>query len=163
MRGQADLMNWAGHNLGVTSTEAGSDWVIPFSDIVNQSGGLGRTIPLPLYQLVYHDAVLVSYGEGRRGGHSQLLLGCLCAGVPELPVNIKEVSTNSLALMKQMAALNKRVGLLEMTNHEFLGANRRKERSTFADGTTVTVDWDADTVQIQPELSAAELSMTGMK
>ena len=106
---------------------------------------------------------MVSYGEGRRGGHNNLLLGILCGGVPELPVNMKEVSEESLALIKQMAALNKRVGLLEMTNHEFLDANRRKERSTFADGTMVTVDWDANTVKIEPELSAAEMNMTGLK
>ena len=152
MRGQTDLMNWAGHHLGVTATEAGADWVIPFSDIVNQSGGLGRTIPIPLYQLVYHDALLVSYGEARRGGHNQLLLGCLCGGVPELPVNLNAVSKDSLDLIKKMAALNKRVGLLEMTNHEFLDAARKKERSTFADGTTVTVDWDAQAVKIEPDL-----------
>ncbi len=152
MRGQADLMNWAGHNLGFTATEAGSDWVIPFTDCVNQSGGLGRTIPIPLYQLVYHDAVLISYGEGRRGGHDNLLLGILCGGVPELPVNLQEVSANSLALIKQMAALNKRVALLEMTNHEFLDANRTRERTTFADGTTVTVDWNSGTVEIKPDL-----------
>jgi len=152
MRGQADLLYWAGHNLGVTATEAGSDWVIPFSDIVNQSGGLGRTISVPLYQLVYHDAVLVSYGEGRRGGHDQLLLGCLCAGVPELPVTVTNVNPNSLALMKEMAALNKRVGLLEMTNHEFLDPDRHRERTAFADGTTVTVDWNAKTLDVQPPL-----------
>jgi hypothetical protein len=152
MRGQADLMNWAGHNLGFTATEAGSDWVIPFTDCVNQSGGLGRAISIPLYQLVYHDAVLISYGEGRRGGHNNLLLGILCGGVPELPVNLKEVSDNSLALMKQMAALNKRVGLLEMTNHEFLDASRNQERTTFADGTTVTVNWNAQSVEIKPDL-----------
>jgi hypothetical protein len=146
-------MNWAGHNLGFTATEAGSDWVIPFTDCVNQSGGLGRTIPIPLYQLVYHDAVLISYGEGRRGGHNNLLLGILCGGVPELPVNPKEVSANSLALIKQMAALNKRVGLLEMTNHEFLDASRNQERTTFADGTTVTVNWNAQSVEIKPDLS----------
>jgi len=152
MRGQADLMNWAGHHLGVTATEAGSDWVVPFSDIINQSGGLGRTVSVPLYQLVYHDAVLISYGEGRRGGHNNLLLGLLCAGVPEMPANLKSVSDDSLALMRQMAALNKRVGLLEMTGHEFLDASRRQERSTFADGTTVTVDWQAGTAKIEPAL-----------
>ncbi|HSY18674.1 MAG TPA: DUF5696 domain-containing protein [Candidatus Acidoferrales bacterium] len=153
MRGQADLMNWAGHNLGITSTEAGSDWVVPFSDIINQSGGLGRTISVPLYQLVYHDAVLISYGDGRRGGKNNLLLGLLCGGIPELPVNLKNVDENSLALLKQMAALNRRVGLLEMTGHEFLDATRRQERSTFADGTTVTVDWDKNTAQIAPPLN----------
>jgi hypothetical protein len=153
MRGQADLMNWAGHNLGVTATEAGSDWVVPFSDIINQSGGLGRTISVPLYQLVYHDAVLVSYGEGRRGGKDNLLLGILCGGVPELPVNMAELDKDSLAQMKAMAALNKRVGLLEMTKHEFLDADRHRERSTFTDGTTVTVDWTARTFEIKPDLN----------
>jgi len=38
-----------------------------------------------------------------------------------------------------------------MTNHEFLDANYRKERTTFADGTTVTVDWDTQTAAISPE------------
>ena len=163
MLGQANLMNWAANNLGFTATEAGSDWVIPFTDSVNQSGGLGRTISIPLYQLVYHDAVLVSYGEGFRGGHNQLLLGCLCAGVPELPVDLSNVSKDSLELMREMAALNKRVGLLEMTDHEFLDASRSKERTTFADGTTVTVDWNAQTVEIEPKLTDAELSATGIK
>ena len=153
MRGQADLMNWAGHNLGFTATEAGSDWVIPFTDSVNQSGGLGRTIPIPLYQLVYHDAVLISYGEGRRGGHNNLLLGLLCGGVPELPVNPKQVNADSSALMKKMAALNKRVALLEMTSHEFLDPGRTRERTTFSDGTTVTVDWSKQSVDIEPDLN----------
>ena len=72
--------------------------------------------------------------------------------MPELPVNLNAVSKDSLDLIKKMAALNKRVGLLEMTNHEFLDAARKKERSTFADGTTVTVDWDAQAVKIEPDL-----------
>jgi hypothetical protein len=40
-----------------------------------------------------------------------------------------------------------------MTGHEFLDTNRSKERTTFADGTTVTVDWNARTAQIQPDLN----------
>jgi hypothetical protein len=37
-----------------------------------------------------------------------------------------------------------------MTSHEFLDPRFRKERTTFADGTTVTVDWDANTVTVTP-------------
>ena len=48
------------------------------------------------------------------------------------------------------SALHRRVALQEMTRHEFLGSNYKKERTTFADGTTV--DWDAKTVKIEPEL-----------
>jgi hypothetical protein len=51
-----------------------------------------------------------------------------------------------------MAALHERLALTEMTKHEFLDKNYRKERTTFADGTTVTVDWDANTFEISPEL-----------
>jgi hypothetical protein len=43
------------------------------------------------------------------------------------------------------------VALLELTKHEFLNTGYRKERTTFADGTTVTVDWDAKTVAIKPD------------
>jgi hypothetical protein len=155
-------MNWAAHNLGFTSTEAGSDWVVPFTDCINQSGGLGRTISVPLYQLVYHDAVIITYGEGMRGGHNNLLLGCLCAGVPDLPIDLSRVSADSLNLMREMAALNKRVGLLEMVDHKFLDSDRHREQTTFADGTTVTVDWPAQTVDVEPPMTEAELNSTGI-
>jgi hypothetical protein len=150
MRGQIELLNWSRNNLGVTATEAGSDWVLPYVDIVNQSGSVGKTVPLPLYNLVYHDAVIISYGGGRSGGEKNLLLGLLCAGVPEWPVS--GASAETIAQLKRMAALHKRVGLLEMTNHEFLDAARNRERTTFADGTTVTLNWDAKTATIEPEL-----------
>ncbi len=39
---------------------------------------------------------------------------------------------------------------LEMTRHEFLDANHRRGRTTFADGTTVTVGWDAGTYVMTP-------------
>ena len=39
-----------------------------------------------------------------------------------------------------------------MVNHEFLDEGRAKERTTFADGTTVTVDWDAKSVEIKPDV-----------
>ncbi|HAO78148.1 MAG TPA: hypothetical protein DCQ92_04050 [Verrucomicrobia subdivision 3 bacterium] len=111
---------------------------------------LGKCIPVPLYNLVYHDAILISYGEARNGGQKNLLLGMLCGGVPELPVT--NAGEKSLALIKQMAALHKRIALVEMTNHEFLDAARKKERSTFADGTTVTVDGDENSVVVNPPL-----------
>jgi hypothetical protein len=55
-------------------------------------------------------------------------------------------------LIRQMAALHERLALLEMTRHEFLDKYYRKERTTFADGTTVTVDWDTAKFAINPEL-----------
>lgn len=48
--------------------------------------------------------------------------------------------------------MHARVGLLEMTNHEFLDQSFREQRTTFADGTTVTTELDAGTATIAAEL-----------
>jgi hypothetical protein len=149
MKARAACFNWSRQNLGIVATEAGADWVIPYVDVVNQSGGTGKVIQVPLYNLVYHDAVIISYGA--RDGRS-LLQGLLSGGVPELPVAQNAVDEKTLGLMRQMIALHKRVALLEMTGHEFLDKSYRKERTSFSDGTTVTVDWDANTVEINPKL-----------
>jgi hypothetical protein len=147
MAGRAATMTWARHNLGVVATEAGADWTIPYVDVINQSGGGSKAILVPLYQLVYHDAVVVSFNARDQ---KSLLQGLLCGGVPELPITPTDEKT--LSLMRAMMALHKRIGLLEMTNHEFLDANYRRERTTFADGTTVTVDWDTNIFKIDPAL-----------
>src|SRR6266542_3789321 len=153
MRSEAAMLNWSRQNLGIVATEAGSDWVIPYVDTINQSGGGSKAVLLPLYSLVYHDAVLVSYNSRDQ---KSLLLGLLNGGVPELPVLPGAVDEKALALIHAMASLNRRVALLEMTNHEFLDRNYRKERTTFADGTRVTVDWEASTFKIEPELKSDE-------
>ena len=147
MAGRAACMTWSRHNLGIVVTEAGADWVIPYVDVINQSGGGSKAILVPLYNLVYHDAVIVSYGARDQ---QSLLRGLLNGGVPELPIASTDEKT--VLLMRQMMALHKRVGLLEMTRHEFLDKNYRKERATFADGTTVTVDWDTNMFTVNPAL-----------
>ena len=63
-------------------TEAGSDWVIPYVDTINQSGGGSKAIAVPLYQLVYHDALIMAYGFRDQ---PSLLRGLLGGGVPEMP------------------------------------------------------------------------------
>ena len=133
--------------MGVVATEAGADWVVPYVDTINSSGGGSKAILVPLYNLVYHDAVIVSFGA--RDVNS-LLRGILYGGVPELPITMGDEKT--MSLIRVMAKLHQRVGMLEMTRHEFLDANFRKERTTFSDGTTVTIDWDAQRFVISPEL-----------
>ena len=150
MRGQIAMLNWSRQNLGVVATEAGADWVVPYVDIINQSGGGSKAILVPLYNLVYHDAVINSFSAR---DEKSLLQGLLFSGVPELPILQTGIDEKTMMLMRQMAALHKRVALLAMTNHQFLDTNYRKERTTFADGTTVTVDWDARSYSISPQLS----------
>jgi hypothetical protein len=131
---------WARKNVGVVGTEAGADWVIPHVDytcIVRE----GRAISVPLYNLVYHDAIMTPSGGVR------MPLRCLLNG--SFPTLYQDPDWD---LVRTIAALHARVALLEMTNHEFLDDSYRKERTTFSDGTTVTIDRDAGAYEIDPPL-----------
>ena len=154
MHERAAVFAWVKNNLGIVGTEDGSDWVIPYVDYVTSRFNRGPNtgtdpdhqdaIKVPLYDLVYHDAVVTTndtrdprsflYGSAPQMGW----------GRPGAPVD--------LAKTRRMAALHARVGLLEMINHEFLDKERTRERTTFSDHTTVTVDWSNGAVEISPEV-----------
>jgi hypothetical protein len=153
MNYRALVFRWVKNNLGIVGTEDGSDWVIPYVDYVtsrkNRVAANGvdpeheDAIQVPLYELVYHDAVVTGYSPDDPRG-------LLHASVPEwYGGRNRQVNLDNV---RRMAALHERVGLLEMTNHEFLDKGRRRERTTFADGTTVTVDWNTQRVEVRPDL-----------
>jgi len=138
------VMNWCRANLGIVGTEAGCDWTVPYADYATPPSG-EKAIVVPLFNLVYHAAIFSPADADNLRG---LLNGCF----PQLGGRQSSISAPNASL-KRMIALHKRVALLEMTKHEFLDEKFRKERTTFSDGTTVTVDWDAQSVDIQPPLN----------
>ncbi|HVR70863.1 MAG TPA: DUF5696 domain-containing protein [Vicinamibacteria bacterium] len=142
LRDRAACYRWTRHNLGIVGTEAAVDWTIPYVDISSPLGPARAGIPVPLFNLVYHDAVITPYRTGD-------LHAFVNGGLPQIG-NLEEDMAKNLPWIRSLAALHERVALLEMTNHEFLDAGRRKERTTFADGTAVTVDWDAATFTVSP-------------
>ncbi|HTQ40418.1 MAG TPA: DUF5696 domain-containing protein [Pirellulales bacterium] len=167
MRARALCFNWSRNHLGFVGTEAGCDWTIPYVDCVSSmSVPTGRYISVPLFNLVYHDAVMTPYAvvQATRSNqrpaasgepHKLELRGFLNGGMPQLGP-IESLTPDELAAARRLSALHQRVALLEMVNHEFLDDKFRKERTTFADGTTVTVDWDANTVKIMPDLDESK-------
>ncbi|MFL6446624.1 MAG: DUF5696 domain-containing protein [Bryobacteraceae bacterium] len=154
MRSRIDVFHWVAKHLGIVGTEDGSDWVVPYVDCVtsrmNRSPSNGNdtehedAIPIPLYELVYHDAIVTTYA-------SDNLRGLLHASAPEWH-QARSDHPVDMAGIRRMAALHQRVGLWEMISHEFLDKHYRRERTRFADGTTVTVDWDKNVATITPEL-----------
>jgi hypothetical protein len=143
LRERARCYTWSRTHLGFVGTEAGCDWTIPYVDVLsplNQTKG----IPIPLFNLVYHDAVMMPY-------RLDDLRGFLNGGLPQIPARIP--TADELVQIRRMCALHRRLALVEMTGHEFIGAGFRQERTTFADGTTVTVNWDEKSVRIHPELN----------
>jgi hypothetical protein len=142
---RALCFNWARNNLGIVGAEAGADWTVPYVDYAS-GGNAGACIPVPLFNLVYHDAVMTP-----AGGLEDPLRCLLNGGYPELGQTGGEPLDIDMA--QTILALHKRIALLEMTNHEFLDEHSRVERSTFADGTTITIDKDALSFEIDPPLA----------
>lgn len=142
IRDRAACYRWTRRNLGIVGTEAAVDWTVPYADISSPLGPPRAGIPVPLFNLVYHDAIITPYRPTD-------LHGFLNGGLPQLG-NLEEDMAKNLSAIRALAALHERVALLEMTSHEFLDARRRKERTTFADGTTVTVDWAAGSFSVNP-------------
>jgi hypothetical protein len=152
MNGRAAVLRWAARHLGIVGTEAGSDWVIPYVDYTtsrfNRGANTGTdsdhqdAIPVPLYELVYHDAIVTASSPNN-------LRAFLHGNAPQMGYGRTDANLDQV---RQLAALHQRVGLIEMTNHEFLDAAHQTERTTFADGTTVTVDWQTNTIDIKPSI-----------
>ena len=116
-------------------------------------------IPVPLFDLVYHDAMLLPWSLGKGAwGIPETDLGFLHglgnAGMPYLSL---DPSDEELTQVRTMCALNARVGLLELVKHEFLDASYRRQRFTYADGTTVTIDLDSGKFEVMPQLTVPAL------
>jgi hypothetical protein len=148
---------------GVVSSEEPVDWAIPWLDLVHfslfgvthtDSGYEAVGIPVPLFPLVYHDAVFVPWflNRGSYGVPAEdltFLHGMLNGGMPYLR---PDPDDDELEKVRTLCALHKRVALERMTGHEFLDTSRRVQRSTFSDGTVVRVDFGNDTWQVIPPL-----------
>lgn len=155
-----DLLRARGY---VTSSEEPADYVVPSIDLVHHGPyptlpkgyGPGKAlgIPVPLFNLVYHDALLIPWpmaddgGWGIPDGDAAWLHCLLNAGLPYVSPGAKD---EKVERARKAAALALRLGLQEMVNHEFLDAERRLQRTTFADGTQVTADFARKTVEITP-------------
>lgn len=155
-----DLLRARGY---VVSSEEPADYLVRSLDLVHHGpyatyphigGGDASGIPVPLFNLVYHDSILLPWEMGDHGGWGvpkadAAWLHCLLnAGLPYVGPG---ASPEQIALVNQAAALAQRLALQEMVNHELLDGSPRKQRATYAGGTTVTVDFDARTYVIEPE------------
>ena len=107
---------------------------------------------MPLFNLVYHDALITPWASSHQPSPGSwipknripYLCGLLNAGIPYVSL---DATAEEVADLQPWRELNKRVALLEMTNHRFLSDDRLEEETTFADGTTVRVNhrdgtWD---------------------
>jgi len=108
-------------------------------------------IPVPLYNLVYHDCLIIPWrsDKGVRGGigipatDSAYDHAILNGGPVTLAIDADEKRMEEACFACENA---ERLAFMQMVNHEFLSEDRRIQRTTFTDGTeTVTVEVNFDT------------------
>lgn len=145
---------------GIVSSEEPSGWSIPHLDLVHHgpypldpNPGKGRAmgIPIPLFNLVYHDALLTPWSLGRGAwgipeNDLGRLHGIANAGLPYLGITPSE---DELRQVREMMAVQKRLAFTPLLNHDFLDAAWRTQRFVYADGTEITIDLENDTYNIQ--------------
>lgn len=135
-----------------------------------QENGEAVGIPVPLGNLVFHDCVIVPWNWfnnwGIPKGDNGDLYCALCAGMPyispygsglkkigkdnrtaDLELMDDESLKKEIARVAPLCELQAKLYNKEMIKHEFLGGARR-QRATYSDGTTVTIDLDKNTYEI---------------
>lgn len=152
------------------SSEEVSDWSIPslvfchyapYDFMMRKPGTPKQGIPVPLYNLVYHDCLIEPWMMDKVSeDEDYMLYALLNGGAPYLirdgayPNTDGSFETEETELeedirrCKVVSDLHQKIAKCEMVRHELVDGNANVQRTTFADGTTVTVDFEKQTYVI---------------
>ena len=166
-----NCLDWLLSKGILSSSEEVSDWSMqslifchyaPYHFMLQAPGTPKDGIPVPLFNLVYHDCVIEPWMMDKLSDTEDLMLYALLnGGAPYLIrdgayANTDGSFSEGAALeMKEnirrcevVASLHEKVAKCEMVKHELLDDTGMKQRTTFSDGTTVTVDFAANHYEI---------------
>ena len=162
------------------SSEEVSDWSMqslvfchyaPYRFMLQAPGTPESGIPVPLFNLVYHDCVVEPWmmdileyetPDGEKCRKDLMLYALLNAGAPYLVRDGAYENTDgsfagcgslgpeeTAERCRIVSRLHERLADCPMVRHELLDGEGRKQRTLFADGTAVTVDLEQNTYQIK--------------
>lgn len=155
----------------LSSSEEVNDWAVPSQifchyapyDFMMEVPGTPRQgIPVPLYNLVYHDCVIQPWMmEKVSADEDYMLYALLNGGAPYLVRDaaypnidgafdgyVKMSLEEQVARAGKVSELHEKVGKREMLRHEFVDGNYNIQRTTFAGGISVLVDFEKQNYKI---------------
>lgn len=155
----------------LSSSEEVSDWAIPslvfchyapYSFMMKRPGLPKDGIPVPLFNLVYHDCVIEPWMMDKASENDDYMLYALLnGGAPYLLRDAAYLNTDGsfegdelLALeemigrSKTVSALHERIAKCEMVRHRMNPENWWIQETEFSDGTKVKVDFKNQTYEI---------------
>lgn len=155
----------------LSSSEEVSDWAVPslvfchyapYDFMMRKPGSPKEGIPVPLYNLVYHDCVIQPWMMEKAGDDDYMLYALLNGGAPYLIRDGAYPNTDGsfdggvdftleekIARCKVVSGLHEKVAKLEMVSHTMVDGDYMVQKTTFADGTEVLVDFRQQTYQIR--------------
>lgn len=155
----------------LSSSEEVNDWAVPSQifchyapyDFMMEVPGTPRQgIPVPLYNLVYHDCVIQPWMmEKVSADEDYMLYALLNGGAPYLVRDaaypnidgafdgyVKMSLEEQVARAGKVSEFHEKVGKREMLRHEFVDGNYNIQRTTFAGGISVLVDFEKQNYKI---------------
>ena len=140
------------------SSEEAVDWAVPslvtahygpYAFMLEKDGAkLG--VPVPLFNLVYHDCIVLPWFlDSDKPEGDYMLYALLNGGAAYLDCELDgEELERAVCRYRTVAELQEKVAYCEMVRHEFLDDGYKKQKTVFADGTEVVVDLEAGTYEI---------------
>ena len=109
---------------------------------------------IPLFNLVYHDCVVIPWigKKGSRGGwgitgkDSGYAHACLNANPVYLSI---EADKEAIVEAVRVCEVAEKLTHARMVRHEYLSRDGRTQRTTFSDGTKITVNFDTEEVTVE--------------
>lgn len=154
------------------SSEEVSDWAVPslvfchyapYDFMMRRPGTPKEAIPVPLYNLVYHDCVIQPWMMDKVSEEEDYMLYALLnGGAPYLVRDAAYPDTDGafsdgvdlkleedIRRSRIVSRLHEKVAKCEMVRHELVDGDMNRQRTTFSDGTVVTVDFEKQTYEIR--------------
>lgn len=169
-RYRGNCFSWLLSQGILSSSEEVSDWAVPYLvfchyapyDFMLRPADVPKKgIPVPLFNLVYHDCVIEPWMMDRASKDEDYMLYALLAGgAPYLIRDGAYPNTDgafegekiSLAAMAErcraVTELHEKTAFLELIRHECLTADGSVQKSIFADGTYVICNFTEQTYEI---------------
>lgn len=153
------------------SSEEVNDWAVPSQVfchyapqefMMHEPGTPKQGLPVPLYNLVYHDCVIQPWMMDKVSEEEDYMLYALLnGGAPYLirdaaypnidgafDSGVEMSMEEQIARCRTVCEFHEKVGKCEMVRHEFVNGNPGIQKTTFSNGAAVLVDFEKQTYEI---------------
>ena len=154
----------------LSSSEEVADWAVPnlvfchyapYDFMMRRPEEPKKGIPVPLYNLVYHDCVIIPWMMEAHEVEDYMLYALINGGAPYFKRDGAYAGTDGSfgdgsafsekeqkARCEVVTELHKKIAYCELVSHKLLDREGRRQQSVFSDGTCVEVDLSCGTYTI---------------